>query len=247
MPDEQPKMYGQLAAWWPLLSPPEEYAEEAELYRRTLQAACQRPPQTLLELGSGGGSNASHLKKHFDLTLVDLSERMLDVSRKANPECEHLRGDMRSVRLDLAFDAVLIHDAICYMTTLEDLRRAVDTAYLHLKPGGVALFTPDYIRENFKAGTSHGGYDGHDGRALRYLEWVWDSDPDDSIYVADYIYALREPDGSLSTVQDRHTEGLFSRAQWLQVLGEVGFQAKPARFEHTGQNGEETEGFLGIK
>ena len=42
-------------------------------------------PETLLELGSGGGNNASFLKMRFDMTLVDLSPGMLEVSRAALP------------------------------------------------------------------------------------------------------------------------------------------------------------------
>ena len=54
-----PKLYTELASWWPLLSSPAEYAEEAALYRRILVGAGERPPRTPLELGSGGGSQAS--------------------------------------------------------------------------------------------------------------------------------------------------------------------------------------------
>ena len=88
-------MYDELAGWWPLLSAPAVYAEEAAIYRRLLVEAADRPPATVLELGSGGGNNASHLKAHFQLTLVDRSPGMLAVSRELNPECEHVQGDMR--------------------------------------------------------------------------------------------------------------------------------------------------------
>jgi hypothetical protein len=71
------------------------------------------------------------------------------------------------------FDAVFVHDAVCYMTTHSDLRKAMETAFVHCRPGGVALFAPDHLRENFRADTDHGGSD--DGRrGLRYLEWTWD-------------------------------------------------------------------------
>ncbi|MGH7598321.1 MAG: class I SAM-dependent methyltransferase, partial [bacterium] len=76
-----PKLYQELAEWWPLLSTPAEYADEAAFFHQTLIAACEKPPRTLLELGSGGGNNASHLKTHFLMTLVDLSVEMLAVSR----------------------------------------------------------------------------------------------------------------------------------------------------------------------
>ncbi len=165
-------LYTDLADWWPLLSAPGDYAEEAEFFRSTLEAACGRPLRTMLELGSGGGNNASHLKAWFEMTLIDPAPGMLAVSHALNPECEHLAGDMRTVRLGRQFDAVFVHDAVCYMTTETDLRLAIETAFVHCAPAGAALFAPDYVRETFRPPyTSHGGEDGA-GRAMRYLEWT---------------------------------------------------------------------------
>ncbi|MCZ7554224.1 MAG: class I SAM-dependent methyltransferase [Anaerolineales bacterium] len=186
-----PALYQELADWWPLLSSPEDYAEEAGFYQRALLAACAFIPRTLLELGSGGGNNASHLKQRFQMTLVDISPNMLRVSQELNPECEHVQDDMRKVRLGRQFDAVFIHDAIVYMASISDLTSAIETAFIHCKPGGVALFAPDCIRETFKASTSHGGHD-RGNRSLRYLEWTWDPDPTDTTYIFDMVYVLRE-------------------------------------------------------
>lgn len=216
----EPRLYGELAGWFHLLTPPEEYAEEAALYRGLLDGATT--VRTVLELGSGGGNNASHLKAHYEMTLTDPSERMLALSRAINPECRHLVGDMRTVRLDERFDAVFVHDAVDYMTTLEDLLAAMETAYAHLSTGGVALFAPDHIRDTFEPSTDHGGTDAGD-RGLRYLEWTWDPDPSDSTYVADYAYLLRE--GTEVIVEhDRHVCGLFAREEWLAALRETGFE-----------------------
>jgi hypothetical protein len=77
------------------------------------------------------------------------------------------------------------------MTTEVDLRAAMGTAYIHCRPGGVALFVPDHLRETFTASTEHGGHDGEQ-RALRYLEWCYDPDERDTIYVTDFVYMLRE-------------------------------------------------------
>ncbi len=92
------RLYSDLASWWPLISAPEEYVEEAAFAASLLRTA-NPPTRTVLELGSGGGNNAFHLKREFEMTLVDLSEEMLAVSRQLNPECEHIQGDMRTVRL----------------------------------------------------------------------------------------------------------------------------------------------------
>jgi SAM-dependent methyltransferase len=240
------RLYRELAAWWPLFSAPAEYAEEAAIYRRVLAEAAQPPLTSVLELGSGGGNNASHLKEHLQLTLVDLSPGMLEVSRALNPECEHVEGDMRTVRLGRVFDAVFVHDAVNYMTTEQDLRMAMETAFVHCRPGGAARFAPDHLRENFRTGTDHGGHDGG-GRGVRFLEWTWDPDPLDTTYLVDYAYLLRNADGSVEVEHDRHVEGLFPRATWLRLLNQVGFRARPVQIEHSELEPGSYEVFVGAR
>jgi SAM-dependent methyltransferase len=228
---QAPRLYTDLASWWPILSDPSDYADEAAFARALFFEHCARPPVTLLELGCGGGNNASHLKAHFEMTLVDLSPGMLAVSRAQNPECEHVEGDMRAVRLDRTFDAVFIHDAIMYMTTEDDLRLAIETAFVHCRPGGAVVLEPDHTREEFEPSTKHGGHDGPD-RAMRYLEWCYDPDPTDTTTVTDFAYILREEDGSVHVEFDRHVTGLFPRAVWLRLLEAVGFGADVVRDQY---------------
>jgi hypothetical protein len=200
---------------------------------QALAAASRRPLETVLELGSGGGNNASHMTSHFDeMVLVDRSPGMLEVSRRLNPHLQHVEGDMRSVRLGRTFDAVFVHDAICYLTVEADVREAIATAFAHCRPGGSALFAPDHVRENFAPSTDHGGHD--DGiRGLRYLEWTWDPDPSDTTYFVEYAYLLRGPDGTVRVEHDRHVEGLFPRADWLTWLTAAGFRARAELFDHS--------------
>jgi len=216
------RMYDELADWFHLLTAPTEYADEAAFILDLLRTNVIGPLGTLLELGSGGGNTASHLRAHLRLTLTDVAPAMLDLSRTLNPDCEHLLGDMRSVRLGRTFDAVLIHDAVMYMTTEADLRQALATAFVHLRPDGAAVIAPDCVRETFKPTTDHGGHDG-EGRALRYVEWSYDPDPSDTSFLTDYALLLREGADDVRVRYDRHVEGLFPRATWLDLLGEVGF------------------------
>lgn len=204
--DRPPKLYRELASWFHLLTAPEEYAEEAERYRRLITEGSERPPETVLELGSGGGNNASHMKAHFDLTLVDRSPEMLDVSRALNPE--------------------------------PDLRAVIETAFEHCRVGGVALFVPLDVRERFQPRTGHGGHDG-EARSLRYLEWVWDPDPADTTYLADFAYLLRDETGAVRAEHDRHVCGLFARSTWLRLLEEVGFRPDVRTTEYGEEGGGE--------
>src|SRR5688572_18531709 len=140
------KMYNELAKWWPRLSPPGDYVDEAEFFLPLLAEITAHPTVTMLEIGSGGGNNALHMKSAFEsVTLVDLSTEMLAVSRQLNPDCEHIQGDMRTLRLNRTFDVVFIHDAIDYMTTTDELKQAIETAFVHCKSGGIALFVPDEV------------------------------------------------------------------------------------------------------
>jgi len=216
------RLYDELADWFHLLTAPAEYADEAALVHHLLRANVAGPLESLLELGSGGGNTAWHLRAHLRLTLTDIAPAMLELSRTLNPGCEHLLGDMRSLRLGRTFDAVLIHDAVMYMTSEADLRAALETAFVHLRPGGAAVIAPDCVRETFKPNTDHGGHDG-EGRALRYLEWSYDPDPSDTTFITDFALLLREGADDVRVRYDRHVEGLFARAAWLDLLREVGF------------------------
>jgi hypothetical protein len=230
--DGLPRLYTEFADWFHLLTAPADYAEDARLYLDLLSEAAGAPPRTLLELGSGGGNIASHYKHAVRATLVDRAPRMLRLSRRLNPECEHRRGDMRSVRLGRTFDAVLVQDAVLYLTTEDDLRRAMATAFVHCRPGGAALFAPDYVRETFAPATTHGGHDGA-GRALRYLAWIRDPDPGDTTYVVDFAYLFQEDGRPTRSAHDRHLHGLFGRAVWLRLLEEAGFRAAERPFAHS--------------
>jgi SAM-dependent methyltransferase len=225
------RMYNELAGWWPLLSPPSHYIEEAADLLPSIESAGGAPAQTLLELGCGGGSLAAHLKAHFQLTLTDLSPDMLEVSRRVNPECEHLRGDMRTLDLGRTFDRVLVHDAVMYATTEADLRAVLATAFRHCRPGGAAIFVPDFVTETFEPSSGHGGEDAPDGRGLRYVDWTWDPDPADTTFEVAYAFILRDAEGGTTFDSDRHREGLFPRAAWLEWIRDAGFTAASSRMD----------------
>ncbi|MCY1021020.1 class I SAM-dependent methyltransferase [Pyxidicoccus sp. MSG2] len=218
----QPLLYGELVPWYHLIDPVADHEDEATCFQEAFERAVSPRPRTLLELGAGAGNAAFHLKRHFTCTLTDLSEDMLTLSRQQNPDCEHVLADMRTLRLGRTFDAVLVHDAIMYMLTEEDLLAAARTAFVHTRPGGAAIFAPDCYRETFEDSTDTLTAD--DGRrSLRGLMWSWDPHPDDSTYVTEYAFLLREGD-TVRAVHDRHVEGLFSRETWHRVLTQAGFR-----------------------
>jgi SAM-dependent methyltransferase len=220
------RLYGDLAEWWPLISPLAEYAAEAAYLAGVFRAA--PGVRDVLDLGSGGGHVAAHLRGPLSLTLVDLSGQMLTVSRRLNPGCPHIQGDMRTIRLGRMFDAVLVHDAIDYVTTEDDLRKVIETAFAHCRPGGLAVFVPDHTAERFQPGTGGGGSTDETGRQGSFREWAYDPDPADEWIQVDYEFVLREPGGQARVVRETHRLGAFRRSTWLRLLAGAGFRVDVA-------------------
>ena len=69
---------------------------------------------------------------------INVSKKWMDVAVHPTGETWHV-GDMRTVRLGETFVAVLIHDAISYMTTEADLMAVFGTARAHLRPDGLLI------------------------------------------------------------------------------------------------------------
>lgn len=221
----KPRMYTDLAHLWPLMSAPADYADEARHWRDALRAHLGPGRHVVLELGVGGGNNLSHLTAEFDATAVDLSDAMLENSRRLNPGVTHHVGDMRTVRLGRTFDAVLIHDAISYLTTERDLAATFATAAAHLRPGGVLVCAPDWYRETFRspAASAHGPR-GTDPEVTMFV-LHFDPDPADTTVEVQYLFVLRRG-ADVEIVEDRHLNGLFPLATWLASIADAGFRVE---------------------
>ncbi|MEM1353280.1 MAG: class I SAM-dependent methyltransferase [Planctomycetota bacterium] len=235
MPDP-PRLYTDLARLWPHLSPPDHYAAEANAVADLIDQALGPPPAdqrwSVLELGAGGGHTLHHFADRFDCVAADLSPPMLDHCKALNPAVPTVLGDMRDLRLDQRFDAVLIHDAVDYMLTQPDAAAACDTAAAHLRPGGLAIIAPTYTTQTFvngdvaDDGTTIPGIAGDE--ELTYFTFVHDPDPADTQFEMILLYLLRDPQTrQVQVIEDRHTCGLFSVEQWCAMMQAAGLDTEP--------------------
>lgn len=220
------KIYTELADWFPLLTPPSEYRDEASALYALMRDTAVAPLDAVLELGSGGGHVASHLTGHVTMTLVDREPSMLALSSRLNPGVEHVVGNMFTVRLGRKFDAVLVHDAASHVLTEGEARALARTAATHLRSGGVAVICPDHVADTFAPAVEHGGVDAPDGsRKLRYAQRTHDPDPTDGMYVADLTLELTDAADAepARTVTDALVLGMLSRETWLDAFTRAGF------------------------
>ena len=214
------RAYSELAWTEPIIAPPEEYAEETEQYSKAIKEHSKIEVRTLLHLGCGAGGNDYTFKKHYNVTGVDISEDMLEIARRLNPEVVYYHGDMRTIELGECFDAVAVPDSIGYMTTEKDLRSAIMTAQKHLKPGGVLLIVAS-IAEQFRQNNFI--YTGsREDIDITLFENNYILDTAGTSYEATLIYLIRHK-GKPEIYTDHHICGIFKLETWLDLLKGAGF------------------------
>lgn len=244
---DQRRMYSDLSWAWSIISPPEEYIEETELFAKTIGEHANEPVKTLLHMGCGAGGNDFTLKKYFQVTGVDLSDSMRELAAKLNPEVTYLPGDMRSVRLGQTFDAVTILDAIDYNRSEDDIRATFQTVYEHLEPGGVFLTVIEYDPATFTHNVTNVDVKKKDGIEVTFIENNYDPDTSDTTFEATFVFMVRR-DGKLEIHTDRHIVGIYKPEVWIGLLKETGFEVKVLKFEHSSfEEGQSMPMLVGIK
>jgi SAM-dependent methyltransferase len=220
------RLYRDLTWLWEYWEDPSEYEGVCEYLTSLIYHYMRRNVSTVLDLGCGGGKGIFNFKRHFSMTGVDISSQMLDLARRLNPECTFVQGDMRSCLLEKPFDAIIINDAIVYMTNQKDLYAVFQTAYRNLEPGGVMIVIAENLREHFQQnGTSI-----HHARAkakpkdleIVIVENTFDPDQTDESFETTFVYIIRDK-GRLRVETDRHICGLFSLEEWEAAIYRAGF------------------------
>ena len=229
---DERRLYSDLAWTWPIISPVKDYTEETELFSKLIREHSKIEVKTLLHLGCGGGHNDYTFKKNFKVTSVDISEDMLALAKKLNPEVNYQYGDIRTIRLEERFNAVTILDSINYIKTVENLQKTFITAYEHLKPGGVFITFVEQIAGQFKQNNTTRSTHSKDDVEITFIENYYDPDPTDTNYEATFIYLIRVG-GKLEVHTDRHLCGIFKLETWLELLKATGFEVKQVKFTHS--------------
>jgi SAM-dependent methyltransferase len=219
------RLYSDLSYLWPIVSPPEEYGSEAAFFVDVVREELGPGRHELLELGVGGGHNLSHLTTDLECTAVDLSPDMLALSQGLNPEIPHHVGDMRNIRLEQTFDAVLVHDSASYLLTVQDLEETFATAAAHLRPGGVLMVAPDWVQETFPDGWVYTWDRKRGDIEVNIQEVMVDPDPADTQVESTYTYTIKK-DGKTTIEVDTHITGLFSLNTWTDLMGQAGFSVE---------------------
>jgi len=141
------------ARYYDLLYRDKDYESEARHVHEVIQK--HHPGASrILELGCGTGGHAIHLVNWgYQVHGVDQSRSMLDHAARrigslplaASSRLQFSQGDIREIRLNERFDAVIaLFHVISYLPCTQDQEAALSTACHHLKSGGILLFDAWY-------------------------------------------------------------------------------------------------------
>jgi len=221
--DKTNRLYNDLAWLWPLWGSVEEYREESELAVKLIRQYAEIKVRSLLDITCGGGKNMFNLKKHLEVYGLDISNAMLDNARNLNPDCTFYQADMRNFDLKRQFDSIYLNDGIAYITSVPDLRRTFQCAFIHLRTGGVMICYAEFLKENFVQNKTDSTVSKTDKMEITFVENNYDPDPSDDTFETTMIFLIRDK-GELRIEHDRHVCGIFTMDAWRDSLIKTGFK-----------------------
>jgi SAM-dependent methyltransferase len=226
-------VFADYARYYDLLYRDKDYAAEAE-YVAGLIRKFHPAARSILELGSGTGIHAALLaEKGFTVHGVERSPEMLarSLALTENKHTGHdrltlTRGDIREIRLNKRFDAVIsLFHVISYQTTNEDVTAAFETARQHLNPGGVFIFDVWYgpavltkrpsVRIKRMADNQT--------EVTRLAEPVLHPN-ENQVDVNYHVFVRNLTTNAVAELKESHGMRYFFKPEIEQIAGQVGFQ-----------------------
>jgi ubiquinone/menaquinone biosynthesis C-methylase UbiE len=196
-----------------------DYEAESNTLMKILAAHNRSGGNELLDVACGTGEHIIHLKEHYQIEGLDLSEDQLAVARRKNPEIPFHELDMTDFNLGRQFDAVVcLFSAIGYAKTPETCQSAINCMTRHLKPGGVLAIEPWFTPEEWVPNTPHLiEFESDELKIAR----VNTSFVDGRISWFDLHYLVGTSEGTEHFVS-HHELGLFSMDEMREMLTNAG-------------------------
>lgn len=121
-----------------------DYEAEAISFLQIAEETLGRPPDSLLDMGCGTGKHLELFARRVPVVAgVEINPTYLDKARRLLPDLRLEQGDIRTANLNQTFDVVTcLFAVIGYMTTTEQLQKAITNMARHLNPGGLLIVEP---------------------------------------------------------------------------------------------------------
>lgn len=110
-------------------------------YIRDKISVHNKTANTVLELGCGTGINLLPLSKKYNVTGVDISDKMLKIAQSKIHDGDFILHDIRRYTSEKKFDVILcLYDTINHLTLFSEWKGLFKTAFNNLNPNGIFIF-----------------------------------------------------------------------------------------------------------
>jgi SAM-dependent methyltransferase len=200
-----------------------DYAAESAVLYALIQ---ERNPgaHTLLDVACGTGAHLRHLRDRYEVAGVDLDPAMVQEARRHLGEDAVVQGDMRSLRLDTTFDAVLcLFSSIGYVHDTDELDAAVASMAAHLNRGGV-LVVDGWVRPDAWRDGIWGALDTAEAENVKVVR-MSRSSRQGSLTRLEMHHLVATP-GGIEHLVDHHELTLFEPGSYETAFGRAGLRTE---------------------
>ena len=217
--------YRRAAHAYDLFYQDKDYRGEVEEIAGLVEA--HRPgARSVLDVGCGTGAHLEWFAQRYERAEgIEPSARMIEEATIARPGLLIYPGDMRTFRHGGRFDVVTsLFSAIGYMTTIDDLHRAVRNMAAHLTEGGV-LVVEGWVEPDTWKGSraSSQAVVGDEVVAARVVV----SGREGEVSTIEMHYLLATVDG-VEHIEEVHRMGLFTGDQYRAAVEAAGLRYERA-------------------
>ena len=193
---------------------------DQSLYDEWLDFSLRYFPQntkTVLELACGSGALAvKFAQAGFEVTGLDISEKMLTLARKKLPTAEFITADMRKFRLAKKFDAVTCYsDSLCYLSSMAELRQVFEKIHDLLNDKGVFIFDVHSTHQVDKVFPNYSYHENEEDFAF-----LWDSYAGNQPHSIEHqlSFFIKGRDEKFIRKDELHIERTYEIAEFLENL-----------------------------
>jgi SAM-dependent methyltransferase len=193
-----------------------DYQAEAEQIHERIQRHSESTGGgSLLDVACGTGQHLARLQSHYRVEGLDADPGMLAIAARRLPGVPLHQADMRDFDLGRRFDVVTcLFSAIGYRTTIRDLRRAIRSMALHLRPGGLLIVEPWFTPDQWRPGRAAAIY--VDLPELKIARMNV-SQTRGRLSILDFHYLVARPSG-IERFRERFNLGLFTVSEYRSAF-----------------------------
>ena len=215
-------MYQDLAEYYDEIYSYKDYAAEAEKVVSLIKNNLKSGGNKLLDVACGTGKHIEYLKQHYDVTGVDISNKMLDLAKVRYPNVQFHQADMMEMELGRDFDVlVCLFSSISHLKTYENLSKALKNFSKHLKKGGVLIIEPFIEPDKYISGGLHGDMVNKTGLKIARMNI---SERKENLAILDFHWLIGTSK-SIDYYRNRHEVGLFDIEKFKSLMTDARFEA----------------------